>query len=75
MTDYTISSKLSNETVYACYRGRFWRWDESARVWKESHLLAQKFDKAKAAEKHLTPETFLTSESGRSKAKEPIWIR
>lgn len=27
--------------------GRFWRRDESARVWKESHLLAQKFDKAK----------------------------
>lgn len=29
MTDYTISFKLSNETVYACYRGRFWRWDGS----------------------------------------------
>ena len=43
-------------------RGRFWRWDESARVWKESHLLAQKFDKAKAAEKRLTPEAFLTSD-------------
>ena len=62
MTDYTISYKLSNKTVYACYRGRFWRWDESARVWKESHLLAQKFGKAKAAEKHLTPEAFLTSD-------------
>lgn len=62
MTDYTISCKLSNETVYACYRGRFWRWDESARVWKESHLLTQKFGKAKAAEKHLTPEAFLTSD-------------
>lgn len=44
------------------YRGRFWRWDESARVWKESHLLTQKFGKAKAAEKHLTPEAFLTSD-------------
>ena len=62
MTDYTISSKLSNETVYACYRGRFWRWDESARVWKESHLLSQKFGKAKAAEKWLTPEAFLTGD-------------
>ena len=35
MTDYTISFKLSNETVYACYRGRFWRWDGS--IWKGHH--------------------------------------
>lgn len=57
-----IISQNSNDVYYAYTRGRFWRWDESARVWKESHLLAQKFDKAKAAEKHLTPETFLTSD-------------
>ena len=56
-----IISQNSNDVYYAYTRGRFWRWDESARVWKESHLLAQKFDKAKAAEKHLTPEAFLTS--------------
>lgn len=62
MTDYTISSKLSNETVYAYYRGRFWHWNESAHVWRESHLLAQKFGKAKTAEKRLTPEAFLTSD-------------
>lgn len=57
-----IISQNSNDVYYAYTRGRFWRWDESARVWKESHLLAQKFDKAKAAEKRLTPETFLTSD-------------
>ena len=57
-----IISQNSNDVYYAYPRGRFWRWDESARVWKESHLLAQKFGKAKAAEKHLTPEAFLTSD-------------
>ena len=59
MTDYTISSKLSNETVYAYYRGRFWRWDGS--IWKESHLMTQKFERAKAADKKLTPQAFLTN--------------
>lgn len=59
MTDYTISFKLSNETVYACYRGRFWRWDGS--IWKESHLMTQKFERAKAADKKLTPQEFLSN--------------
>ena len=59
MTDYTISCKLSNETVYACYRGRFWRWDGS--FWKESHLMTKKFERAKAADKKLTPQAFLTN--------------
>lgn len=59
MTDYTISSKLSNETVYAYYRGRFWRWDGS--IWKESHLMTQKFERAKAADKKLIPQAFLTN--------------
>ena len=57
-----IISQNSNDVYYAYTRGRFWRWDESARVWKESHLLAQKFGKAKAAEKWLTPEAFLTGD-------------
>ena len=57
-----IISQNSNDVYYAYTRGRFWRWDESARVWKESHLLAQKFAKAKTAEKRLTPEAFLTSD-------------
>ena len=59
MTDYAISYKLSNETVYACYRGRFWRWDGS--IWKESHLMTQKFERARAADKNLTPQAFLTN--------------
>ena len=59
MTDYIISSKLSNEMVYACYRGRFWRWDGS--IWKESHLMTQKFERAKAADKKLTPQEFLSN--------------
>lgn len=57
-----IISQNSNDVYYAYTRGRFWRWDGSARVWKESHLLAQKFGKAKAAEKWLTPEAFLTGD-------------
>ena len=57
-----IISQDSNDVYYAYTRGRFWRWDESARAWKESHLLAQKFDKAKVAEKYLTPEAFLTGD-------------
>ena len=57
-----IISQNSNDVYYAYTRGRFWRWDESARVWKESHLLAQKFGKAKTVEKRLTPEAFLTSD-------------
>lgn len=61
MSEHIIGQN-SNDVYYAYTRGRFWRWDESARVWKESHLLAQKFGKAKTAEKRLTPEAFLTSD-------------
>ena len=60
MNEYIISQNC-NGVHYAYSRGRFWRWDESAHVWKESHLLAQKFGKAKTVEKRLTPEAFLTS--------------
>ena len=59
MTDYTISCKLSNETVYACYRGRFWRWDGS--IWKESRIMTHRFELARAADKNLTPQSFLTN--------------
>ena len=52
MTDYIISSKLSNETVYAYYRGRLWHWNGS--IWKESHLMTQKFERAKAADSDPT---------------------
>lgn len=61
MSEHIISQN-SNDVYYAYTRERFWRWDESARDWKESHLLAQKFGKAKTVEKRLTPEAFLTSD-------------
>lgn len=57
MTDYTISSKLSNKTVYACYRGRFWHWNGS--IWKESRIMTHRFELARAADKNLTPQAFL----------------
>ena len=59
MTDYTISCKLFNETVYAYYRGRFWRWDGS--IWKESRIMTHRFELARAADKNLTPQAFLTN--------------
>ena len=59
MTDYTISSKLSNKTVYACYRGRFWHWNGS--IWKESRIMTHRFELARAADKKLTPQAFLTN--------------
>ena len=59
MTDYIISSKLSNEMVYACYRGRFWYWNGS--IWKESRIMTHRFELARAADKNLTPQSFLTN--------------
>ena len=59
MTDYTISCKLSNETVYAHYRGRFWHWNGS--IWKESRIMTHRFELARAADKNLTPQAFLTN--------------
>lgn len=59
MTDYIISSKLSNETVYAYYRGRLWHWNGS--IWKESRIMTHRFERARAADKNLTPQEFLTN--------------
>lgn len=59
MTDYTISCKLSNETVYAYYRGRFWHWNGS--IWKESRIMTHRFELARAADKKLTPQEFLSN--------------
>ena len=61
MTDYTISSKLSNEPVYAYYRGRFWHWNGS--IWKESRIMTHRFELAKAADKKLTPPEFLSNDA------------
>lgn len=59
MTDYTISCKLSNETVYAYYRGRFWHWNGS--IWKESRIMTHRFELARVADKKLTPPEFLSN--------------
>lgn len=61
MTNYTISCKLSNETVYAYYRGRFWHWNGS--IWKESRIMTHRFELAKAADKKLTPPEFLSNDA------------
>ena len=55
-----ICRKLANEMIYAYHNGRFWRWDEGRSIWKESHLMAQKFERARAALKTLTPEAFFS---------------
>lgn len=54
-----ICRKLANEMFYAYHNGRFWRWDEARGIWKESHLMSQKFERAKSAVATLTPEEFL----------------
>ena len=58
-----ICKKIANAMIYAYHRGRFWRWDPSRSVWKESHLMTAKFQRAKAALRTLTPESFF-SDSG-----------
>lgn len=55
-----ICRKLANDMIYAYHAGRFWRWDEGRSIWKESHLMAQKFERARAALKTLTPEAFFS---------------
>lgn len=57
--DYIISRRLSSERLYAYSKGRFWFWDDLRGIWKESHLMAQKFERAKSAIATLTPEEFL----------------
>lgn len=56
-----ICRKLANEMIYAYHNGRFWRWDEGRNIWKESHLMTQKFERARAALKTLTPEAFFSA--------------
>ena len=55
-----ICRKLANDMIYAYHAGRFWRWDEERSIWKEIHLIAQKFERARAALKTLTPESFFS---------------
>ena len=55
-----ICRKLANDMIYAYHAGRFWRWDDTQRCWHESHLMAAKFERARAALKTLTPEAFFS---------------
>lgn len=55
-----ICRKLANGMIYGYHAGRFWRWDDARNVWKESHLMAAKFERARAALKTLTPEVFFS---------------
>lgn len=58
-----ISKKLANDRLYAYHGGRFWVWDEGRSIWKESHLLAKKYDLNHEYDKLLTPEDFLSDPS------------
>lgn len=58
-----ISKKLANNRLYAYHGGRFWFWDEGRSIWKESHLLAKKYNLNHEDDKLLTPEDFLSDPS------------
>lgn len=58
-----ISKKLANNRLYAYHGGRFWFWDEGRSIWKESHLLAKKYNLNHEYDKLLTPEDFLSDPS------------
>lgn len=59
MSEYIISRRLSSNSLYAYYKGRFWFWDEERCIWKESHLLSQRFEREHNARHSLTPERFM----------------
>ena len=58
--DFIISRRLSNDRLYAYCKKRFWIWDDARCVWKESHLMSQKYEREHAARAALTPEQFMT---------------
>lgn len=58
-----ISKKLANDRLYAYHGGRFGFWDEGRSIWKESHLLAKKYNLNHEYDKLLTPEDFLSDPS------------
>lgn len=59
MSDYIISRRLSSDRLYAYYKSRFWFWDEERCIWKESHLMSQRFEREHNARHSLTPEQFM----------------
>ena len=61
--DYTISREVSTDRLYAYAKNRFWYWNESMNNWKESHLMSQTHEKARAADAQLSPEDFMSDGS------------
>lgn len=58
--DYIISRRLSSGCLYAYYKSRFWFWDEERCIWKESHLMSQRFEREHAVRHSLIPERFMS---------------
>lgn len=58
-----ISKKITSGRFYAYHAGRFWFWDEARNLWKESHLLTQKYNIHHETDKRFTPEDFMTDPS------------
>ena len=58
--DYTISREVNTDRLYAYAKNRFWYWNESMHDWKESHLMSQTYEKARAADARLSPEDFMS---------------
>ena len=58
-----ISKKLASGRFYAYHGGQFWFWDEARNIWKESHLMAKKYDLNHEFDKLLSPEDFLSDPS------------
>lgn len=58
-----ISKKRANGRFYAYHGGQFWFWDEARNIWKESHLMAKKYDLNHEFDKLLSPEDFLSDPS------------
>lgn len=59
MSEYAISRHTSGR-LYAYFKGRFWRWDEAQGIWRESHLMHQKFVNSLRNGSNASPQDFLT---------------
>lgn len=71
-----ICRKLANDMIYAYHAGRFWRWDDTQRTWKESHLMAAKFERVRDAEealKHQPIVGIVDEEEVDRRAAEKAW--
>ena len=60
MNEYTISRHTSGR-LYAYFKGRFWRWDEAQDIWRESHLMHQKYVRSQNDGDTMDPQDFLNT--------------